>query len=206
MINASSSGNSFEIVNAGTYVARCYSMVHIGTISQDYMGEEKEVNKVRISWELPTELKVFKEENGEQPFSVSKDFTLSMHEKANLRKFLESWRGKGFSEDEAKLFDITKLLGKPCMLSVIHKTSKQGKTYAEISSASALPKGLDCPAQINDNFEFTYTPFDQSKFEKLPEWLRDKIKTSAEYREAVDPSHKVTKESLQVADNEDLPF
>ena len=161
MIEATSSGSDFKPVDAGTYVARCYSMVHIGTVEQEYMGEKKDMNKVRITWELPTEL--YKTEEDEKPFSVSKEFTLSMHEKANLRKFLEGWRGKGFSEDEAKKFDITKLLGVPCMISIIHKTSKQGKVYAEITSASALPKGLECPPQINPNFEFTYTPFSQAK-------------------------------------------
>jgi len=207
MIEASSNSSDFKPVDAGTYVARCYSMVHIGTIEQEYMGEIKEQNKIRISWELPTELKVFKEEKGEQPQSVSKEFTLSMHEKANLRKSLESWRGKGFSEEEAKKFDVTKLLGKPCMLSVIHKVSKQGKTYAEISSVSTLPKGMTCPDQINPAFEFTFTPYDHEKFLSLPDWLRDKIKLSKEYRMMNEPDHGETQADEPVVGyNQDLPF
>jgi hypothetical protein len=206
MIEASSNSGDFKPVEAGTYVARCYSMIHIGTIEQEYMGEIKEQNKVRISWELPTELKVFKEEKGEQPQSVSKEFTLSMHEKSNLRKFLESWRGKGFTEDEAKKFDVTKLLGKPCMLSVIHKVSKQGKTYAEISSISTLPKGMTCPEQINPTFEFTFTPYTPEKFETLPDWLKDKIKTSKEYRAMNEPDHSETQADDFDVDNSPLPF
>ncbi|KKP74699.1 MAG: hypothetical protein UR73_C0037G0008 [candidate division WS6 bacterium GW2011_GWF1_35_23] len=187
MIVANSSPKA-DPVPAGTYAARCFSMVHLGTRTENILGVDKELNKVRIGWELPTELKVFKEENGEQPYSVSKEFTLSMHEKANLRKFLESWRGKGFTDDEAKALDITALLGKPCMLSVIHKTTKQGNTYAEISSVSALPKGMTCPDLINPITEFTFTPFDQETFNKLPDWLKDKIKSSKEYREIRDNS------------------
>jgi len=208
MIEASANSSDFKPVEAGTYVARCYSMVHVGTIEQEYMGEIKEMNKVRISWELPTELKVFKEEKGEQPQSVSKEFTLSMHEKANLRKFLESWRGKGFSEEEAKKFDVTKLLGKPCMISIIHKTSKQGKLYAEISSISTLPKGMTCPEQINPSFEFTFTPYDHEKFLTLPDWLRDKIKLSKEFRMMNEPDHAETKsdEPTIPSTNDDLPF
>lgn len=208
MINATSEGKAFDPVPAGTYVARCYQMIHIGTIEQEYMGEKKEMNKIRISWELPTEMKVFKQELGEQPYSVSKEFTLSMHEKANLRKFLESWRGKGFNEEEAKCFDVTKLLGKPCMLSVIHKTSKAGKMYAEISSISTLPKKMECPDQVNDNFEFTYEPFDRKKFESLPDWLKDKIKSSREYREISEPSHRETEPDTSElsGSNDDLPF
>ena len=210
MINASSSGKTFDPVPAGTYVARCYSMIHIGTIEEEYKGEKKETNKIRISWELPTETKVFNEEKGEQPYTVSKEFTLSLHEKANLRKFLESWRGKGFNEEEAKMFDVTKLLGVPCMLSVIHKTSKQGRVYADISSASTLPKGLTCPKIVNEIFEFSFDPFDRDKFESLPDWLKDKIKTSKEYKELINPQDKEAApdedEETDLNGDDNLPF
>jgi hypothetical protein len=209
MINASSSGSDFKPVDAGTYVARCYSMVHIGTIEQEYMGEIKEMNKVRISWELPTELKVYKESEPERPQTVSKEFTLSLHEKANLRKFLESWRGKGFTDDEAKMFNVSNLLGKVCMVSIIHKTSKNGKLYAEISAISTLPKGITCPPQINENFEFTFTPYTPEKFDELPDWLKDKIKTSKEYRALNEPEHSETNSDepdMEVDNNSDLPF
>lgn len=208
-VYASSNPTDYKPIDSGTYVARCFSMVHIGTIEQEFQGESKDVNKVRITWELPTETKVFKE--GEEPkiLTIGKEFTLSLHEKSNLRKFLESWRGRGFTEEEAKKFDITKLLGVPCMLSVIHKTSKQGKLYAEISSISTLPKSLTCPEQVNDNFEFSLENFDQKKFDSLPDWLKDKIKTSKEYRELTDPAHSDIQEEEQEYDpdtNEPLPF
>ncbi len=188
MINATNSGSGdYTPVEAGTYPARCYSMVHIGTCKENILGQEKWLNKVRITWELPTETKEFKPGDGEKPYSVSKEFTLSMNEKANLRKFLEGWRGKGFTEAEAKKFDITALLGKPCMLSVIHKTSKQGRLYADISSVSAMPKGFECPAQINPSFEFSYDEFDEEKFNTLPDFLKDKMRQSVEYNKVVLP-------------------
>lgn len=179
-------GSGFEPIAAGTYAARCYSMVHIGTLSEPYMGQVKEQNKVRITWELPTELKEFKEGEGEKPYVISKDYALSLYEKANLRKHIDSWRGKALTEDEAKCFDITKLLGVDCLISIIHKTSADGKkTYPEITSISRLPKGMVCPAQINPIFEFNYDPFDQEKFMSLPEWLRKKMETTPEYKKAI---------------------
>lgn len=207
-VYASSNPTDYKPIDSGTYVARCFSMVHIGTIEQEFQGEKKDSNKVRITWELPTETKVFKE--GEEPkvLTIGKEFTLSLHEKSNLRKFLESWRGKGFTEEEAKKFDITKLLGVPCMLSIIHKTNKQGKLYAEISSISTLPKSLACPEQVNPNFEFSLENFDEDKFNSLPDWLKDKIKTSKEYKEITAPSHYEdgSAEDIDPATNEPLPF
>ena len=108
IIATSNGGTSYEPIPSGSYPARCYSMIHLGTIEENILGTVKKLNKVRITWELPTELKVFKEENGEQPHVISKEFTLSLHEKATLRNFLKNWRGKDFTEDEAKAFDIEK--------------------------------------------------------------------------------------------------
>ena len=141
---------SFELVPAGNHIARCYSMVEIGTVHDETFNVRRKL--VRISWELPNERKVFKPENGEQPFAIHKEYTLSMNEKANLRKDLESWRGKGFSDKEAEAFDITKLLGVPCMLNIIHKTGNNGNQYAQVVSITPVAKGTECPPQINQSF------------------------------------------------------
>src|SRR5688500_13440346 len=124
-IHATNKTAQRELIPAGNYVARCYQMIEIGTVKENIMGDEKTLHKVRIGWELPTELKVFNPEKGEQPLVISKEYTLSMNEKSNLRKDLKSWRGKDFTEDEARKFDITALVGVPCMLNIIHKPSKR---------------------------------------------------------------------------------
>ena len=89
-----------ELIPAGTYIARCYAMIHIGTNKDQYMGQEKMINKVRFSWEIPALMKVFDEAKGEQPMAIHKDYTLSLYEKANLRADLESWRGQAFKDEE----------------------------------------------------------------------------------------------------------
>lgn len=205
-INATNNGVQRELIPAGNYVARCYEMIHVGTVEELIQGEKKMLNKVRIGWELPTELKVFDTEKGEQPFVISKEFTLSMNEKANLRKALASWRGKDFSEDEAKCFDITKLIGAPCMLNIIHKPSKDGtKTYQEVGSVSPMPKGLQCPEQIHKPFILDYDNFDFVAFEFLPEFIKTKIKSSLEYAKMQNPAHIQTIDTTPPVDD-DLPF
>ena len=212
IIATSNGGSNYEIITQGNYPARCYSMVHIGTVEELILGVLKKLNKVRITWELPTEKKVFKEEDGEQPYSISKEYTLSMHEKSTLRGHLKNWRGKDFTEEEAKHFDITKLLGVACMINVTHKTSKDGqRTYAEIGSISTMPKGFECPPQINPIFVFNYSNFDINKFNTLPEYLRNKIVTSEEYKKLfsndvdLTNSHfEMTNEIVQPGD--DMPF
>ena len=215
IIATNEGGSGFEPIEAGTYAARCYSMIHIGTVSEPYMGQMKDQNKIRITWELPTELKEFKEGEGDKPYMVSKDYMLSMYEKSNLRKHIDSWRGKPLTDEEAEAFDVTKLLGAECLLSIIHKPSKDGKkVYAEITSVSRLPKGMTCPPQINPSFEFNYDPFDQEKFLSLPEWLRKKMEVTPEYKKAIsftteqqDAMHGAELENkLANTPDDDLPF
>lgn len=176
-----------ELIEAGNYVARCYRMVEIGTVDEEFLGVKKQMHKVRIGWELPTELKIFNPEKGEQPCVIDKEYTLSLAEKANLRKDLQSWRGKAFSDDEAEAFDITKLLGVPCMLNIIHVQGKKDptKTYQAIGSVSPMPKGLICPPQVNETFVFDYENFDDMKFNTLPDFLKEQIAKTPEYREAI---------------------
>lgn len=183
-ITAKNNSTTFELTPAGNHIARCYAMVQIGTVKEEFKGEVKNLHKVRITWELPLELHIFNQEKGEQPFSISKEYTLSMHEKAVLRADLSSWRGKAFTDDEAKAFDITKLLGVPCFLNVVHKVSKNGNVYAHVAAITPLPKGTSCPSQVNDSFVFSYEEFDDNKFNSLPQYLKDRMVNTQEYLQA----------------------
>lgn len=203
-IIAENKGSDFVLVPAGNHVARCFAMVQIGTIKEEsgiYAGKEQ--HKVRITWETPLECHDFGK--GMQPFSVSKEFTLSMNEKATLRKMLESWRGKSFTEEEAKAFDITKLLGVPCMINVIHKTSSKGSQYADISSIATLPKGFTAPDQINQTLELSFNNWNTNIFDSLPDFVKDKIKSSKEYKAMTMPGHTEMPQATN-EETDDLPF
>lgn len=179
-IIAKSSEFKRDLVPAGTHTARAYKFIEIGTIKNDF-DETKWTHRVIIGWELPNERKVFNPENGEQPFVISKEYTLSMYEGSNLRKDLESWRGKKFTDQEAKAFDVEKLLGAPCLLSVIHKEKKNGEMKCEVGTVMALPKGMTCPPQENPSFVLSYDAFDEAKFNTLPDFIKEKMQRSKEY-------------------------
>jgi len=68
---------------------------------------------------------------------ASKWFNISMDERAALYKFLMSWLG---SVSEG--LDTQKLVGKKCMLQVVHK-AYDGTTYANIQNITPVP---DIPA------------------------------------------------------------
>jgi hypothetical protein len=196
-IIVTSSNQKKEIVPAGTHFARCYSMIHIGVVEWEFQGEKKFNNKVRLTWELPYEMRDF---GGEQkPLVISKEYTLSMHEKSNLRKDLEMWRGKVFTNKELGSFDVTDLLGKTCNISVIHKVAKNGNEFAQVGGVSAIQKGVEVLEQFNPTFIFNYGDhFDLDWLDSQPEWIQEQIKSSEDYQ------YKINE--LDLLDSQSKPF
>lgn len=207
-IVATNNSQPRELIPSGNYVARCFSMIELGTVNEVFVGESKTLRKVRISWELPTETKTFDEKKGPQPLAISQEYTLSMNEKSNLRKMLASWRGKDFTEEEAKAFDITKLLGKPCFLNIIHKHGKAdpSKVYEQIAGVTSVPKGFTIPDPVNTVVELYYDKFDEDVFNSLPDFIKDKMKTSQEYQAMKQPATKNMVEEPAHIGDDDLPF
>ena len=177
-------GANFEFrqIAPGSYPARCVRVIDLGTHEAEYMGEMKEKREVMLGFEFPTEMETFDENKWPQPFFSSKYFTLSLAEKANLRKFLENWRGKWFTADELQGFDLSNLVGIPALISIIEVTNKQGQKRNVIGWASALPKGMTVDEQINESIVFSLDDFDESILAKLGEKTQDKIKESKEYK------------------------
>jgi hypothetical protein len=183
-LTASKSEKKSDPVPAGNHVARLYQILHIGTIKtgfKDKEGVDESADTVRLTFELCNERKVFKEGDEAKPLSVSRDFSFYMSPKANLRKFVEGMIGTVLDEDEAATFDLEGLLGEDCLLNVVHKTSKAGNIYALISGASPLPKGMICPDLYNPKKLIDVNATTQEEIDALPEFLRDKIKSSNEY-------------------------
>ena len=52
-INATNDSKPRELLRHGNYVARCYQMIEIGTVEEEYMGQMKTQKKVRVGWEFP---------------------------------------------------------------------------------------------------------------------------------------------------------
>jgi hypothetical protein len=167
-------GGDFKTVPSGSHIAVCNLVADLGLQpgSQAYPDPKR---KVYIRFEVPAE-RVQYEKDGkkfEGPQTIGSFFTASMHEKAMLRKRLEGWRGRTFTDDEAGNFDVSTILGKPCMLTVIENVVGD-KVYANIASISPLPKGVSAPPAENPLLCFTAD--DQGCFENLPDWIQEKIK------------------------------
>lgn len=172
-----------ELPPAGTHVARCVGLVQIGTVTETFQdGKVKTLPKLRLTWELPMALKDFGNGKGLQPFLVAASYTVSLSEKANLRRILQSWRGREFTPEELKGFNVENVVGVPCLLTVIHKTSTTGKQREDIVSVTPMMAGYEAPPQITPSLILSYDKFNAAVFETLPNFLKDDMKGTPEYK------------------------
>jgi hypothetical protein len=133
-------GKEFPPCPQGLHPARCYYVYHLGLQPDNFKGVPRWVEKCMIGFEFPTHKLVFDEKEGPMPYTLGMPFTASLGEKSNLRKTLVAWRGRPFSEAELKAFDISKVVGAPALVQVIHEQKlKDGKTKAFAKIANVLP-------------------------------------------------------------------
>jgi hypothetical protein len=200
-----------KLPEAGATVGVLYSLVDLGHQETNFDNQKKWTPKVRLTFELPDQTDEFEVvENGKttkvsKPMVVSIEQTRSLGEKASLRKLLEQWRGQTFTSKELQAFSLKNLLGKPAMLTLIHKTSQQGRQYCAIAGASKLPKGMKAPATTtNDQLYYEIEQGEAGQFNDMPDWLQEKIRASKEFATAAGKS-TATKVELD-ADGNAMPF
>lgn len=70
-------------------------------------------------------------EDGSRFCAWSRNFTPTLNEKANLRKFVRGWFGRELTKQELDDFDTESLIGKSAQIVVVHE-HKDGETYANI--------------------------------------------------------------------------
>lgn len=131
----SGDGKTFDPAPAGVHQAVCVDVVDLGILDVTWQGKSKQQHKINVAWQIA------ETRDDGKPFLVFKRYTLSLGEKANLRKDLESWRGRAFTAEEEQGFDVERLIGASCLLNIQHNESG-GKTYANVVSVMPLLKGM----------------------------------------------------------------
>lgn len=200
-------GVSIAPIEAGTHPAVCVSLIDIGEQYNEKFGKSK--RQVILQFEVTDEQITV---NGEQVNRIisSRPYTLSLNERATLYRDLVAWRGKPFTPEELDGFDVKKIVGIPCFLTITHE-DRNGTTYANIASISKAMKGMD----IKQTIPSMILDLDEDPLEKvndLPEWLQKKVKASVTYKERLagtgnDAGEEYVQAALEdVDDGDELPF
>lgn len=158
-------------VPVGTHLAICNQVVDMGVQGG---GKFAPARKVFLRFETPGERITYRRDDKDQegPLVIGSTFTASMNEKAALRKFVEGMLGKKFKAGEAAAFDVTTLLGKACLLSVVEGSNPE---YTNIQSASPLPKGMKAEKAERPLLCYDTENPDPAVLAQVAPWLRDMV-------------------------------
>lgn len=181
-IMASNQSGDFEKAPTGMQQAVCAFVFDIGLQRGQWQGTELIQHKIIVVWEL-SETMTQGELAGKR-FMVSKYYTLSLGDKANLRKDLESWRGKPFSEAELQGFDVENLVGANCFLNITATDKDKRKIVAVVP----LPKNVQ-----------SMQPIATEPTPKMVEWI------NRERAKAVSPE-SVSTNAPEQPPVDDFPF
>lgn len=166
----------FKPVEAGTHAAVISAIVDLGTQRTEWKGVAKDRHQVRITFSFP-----------DMPLAdgkcmaIGKTYTASLHENSGLRAHLEGIRGRKFTDAELAGFDLGKALGAPCLINIIHEAGEFGPR-AKIASVMALPKTMPKPEFSGPLLAFDLGKPNDDIFEQLPEWQREIIEKSPEWK------------------------
>ena len=132
---ASGDGQNFQPAPAGVHQAVLVDVVDLGMLDVSWQGVTKRQHKINLAWQIA------EDRDDGKPFLVFKRYTLSLHEKAGLRKDLENWLGRKFTREDEMGFDVESMLGHNCLLNVTHNRVGD-KTYANVASVNPIMKGM----------------------------------------------------------------
>lgn len=174
-----------ELHPVGAFAARCVDVIDLGMRVRDFNGKKSAAHTIAIVFSTG---KVSKEGF---TLDLSQEFSFTLGDRGNLKKMLETWRGREYTEEEkGASFDIAKEVGgKPALLSVVHRKSADGKkTYANIGAVMAMPEGMMMPALPG----YQRAPYWKDRKEeyarKFEEYMRAAAHDTGEAEETYDPT------------------
>ena len=156
----------------GTQTGRISGVFNVGRQPDKGFGASRK-------WIFEVEVSSALREDGSR-FRLTKWMQESIFRKANMRKAIEAALGRSLTEAEAAGFDIRTILGKPCLVTVVHKDGENG-INANIEGFAALPAGMTAPELMAKPIAYNFEADGRSIPDEVPEFIQKAIKESAEW-------------------------
>lgn len=163
----------FTLPPAGLHHARIIRIIDLGTQIDTFQGTVKNNPKIMILFEYMHK----KRADGTNEV-ISQDYTAVFGEKSNFQKAFQTLDEDLFKKKEV---DVATILGQACAITVIRKTSRNGKERAEVSSVSPPMEGMPLLEAVSTPKLFDLSEPDWDLFNEFGDWIKDKIRKSPEY-------------------------
>lgn len=162
-------GNFAQPPIAQNLHAACFAIASLGDAPQKQFGTDQEVM-------VPTVFLGFtfgKDDEGRE-MTLWKRYRFSYNERASLRKDLEMWRDRDFTDEEIKKFPLTNVLGKKC--TICTDTTAGGNP--KITKIKPERDGNE--VEVENPFVYDHDDPKQEHFDELPKFVQDLVQKPAE--------------------------
>lgn len=211
MVASDNGGIEIPKLEGGVYTSISSAMVDLGLQKSEKFKTTQ--RKFMLIWTIQgEEIEI----NGEkQARQISKEYSFSLNEKSTLRKDLQSWRGKVFTDEELRGFNLLNVLNVACQLQIILE-EKNGKQYNNIAGIMSLPKGTKI-SPLDDVYYFDIENIETwSNWGRITKWIQERIKKAENFESSglkkyVEEYEEVIKEQEEKdpelkSANDNLPF
>ena len=130
----------YSVADEGLHEAVCIDVIDLGIVESAFGP----AHKVELRFAVDQA-----DEDG-RAVIVTARYRASLHEKAKLRQHLELWRGRKFTADELKRFDLEAVLHTPCQLQIVHNMTDDGNVWANVAAiitANKKSAGVPVPKE-----------------------------------------------------------
>ena len=147
-ITARNTDSKYESHPEGQFVAQCVDTIDLGDKVEDFPNTPP-----KLAHKCALVFRTGEKNKAGEYIDVAREFTVSMGDLANLRKFLEQWRGKPYTPEQIDAgVPLDKLTGNNGLLTVAHRTSGKGRTYANITACVGIPKQMHTSVSKYDDY------------------------------------------------------
>ena len=158
--------STFEPAPAGMHSGVINLIADLGKQHSDLYGDK---SQVVIGVELIDCLM----SNGKH-YQINQRFGLTMHQKGELRPFIEGLTGQTLSTTTASIYDLPTLLGKACKVLIQHKTNATGQITAFVKAAMPADPNQTTKTQ-SELLCYDMDAPDPRVLAKLAPWIQDAI-------------------------------
>lgn len=187
-----------EPVATGEYAAVCYGFIDLGDQLTKYGWQ----TKLALLWEIEGDPQ-------NAPQTVDKLYTFSLGRGSALRRDLSSWRDRDFTHEELSGgFDVTSVVGAPCMLKITNKQRDNGYVYTNVDEVKPLPVTMDAHEPRHRRIIFDLDTDDLGIVDTLPNRFAKMIRNSPQYkaRAGVNSQSAIDAVPGSSDDDDDVPF
>lgn len=185
-------GNVGFMPDIGLHNVVCCGVVDVGTRQDQKYNKKKHDVIIRFVFPEITQMG----DDGEYHPTLGQFYTLSIAPNSNLGKHLTLWRGKEFTDEERKRFELKTILGIPATITV-------GRTQNGRACVESISKPMKKHSLPEGELEFfSFEEFDGTFPDFMSENMKNFMKTSDEYQEYL---HHVSGGADAQAAEEEVP-